>query len=96
LQDHGREVSVSVHGSVRVTDSAYARDLALRGVGIAYLFEPLVREDLQAGRLQRVLPAASIEEPGLFLYFPRYASDAPKLRAFIDVARKTLRTALPE
>jgi DNA-binding transcriptional LysR family regulator len=53
----------AVHASVRETDSAYARDLALRGVGIAYLFEPLVREDLQAGRLQRVLPATSIEKP---------------------------------
>jgi DNA-binding transcriptional LysR family regulator len=91
LQDRGREVSVSVSGSVRVTDSLYARDLALHGVGIAYVFEPLVREDLQAGRLRRVLPAASIEEPGLFLYFPRYASETPKLRAFIDTARKTLR-----
>jgi DNA-binding transcriptional LysR family regulator len=91
LQDRGREVSVSVSGSVRVTDSLYARDLALHGVGIAYVFEPLVREDLQAGRLRRVLPAASIEEPGLFLYFPRYASATPKLRAFIDTARKTLR-----
>jgi DNA-binding transcriptional LysR family regulator len=93
LQDRGREVSVAVSGSVRVTDSSYARDLALEGIGIAYLFEPLIREDLRAGRLLRVLPAASIEEPGLFLYFPRYASETPKLRAFIDVARKTLRMA---
>ena len=28
-----------------------------------------------------------VHEPGLFLYFPRRASEAPKLRAFIDVAR---------
>jgi DNA-binding transcriptional LysR family regulator len=91
LQDRGREVSVAVSGSVRVTDSLYARDLALQGVGIAYIFEPLVRQDLRAGRLRRVLPACSIEEPGLFLYFPRYASDAPKLRAFIDTLRNTLR-----
>jgi DNA-binding transcriptional LysR family regulator len=76
---------------VRVTDSSYARELALRGVGIAYVFEPLVREDLRAGRLRRVMPATSIEEPGLFLYFPRYASETPKLRAFIDTLRKTLR-----
>jgi DNA-binding transcriptional LysR family regulator len=91
LKDRGRDVSVSVSGSVRVTDSHYARELALIGVGIAYVFEPMVREDLQAGRLRRVLPAASIDEPGLFLYFPRYASETPKLRAFIDTARKTLR-----
>jgi DNA-binding transcriptional LysR family regulator len=91
LQDRGQDVSVSVSGSVRVTDSLYARELALRGVGIAYIFEPLVREDLRAGRLRRVLPATSVEEPGLFLYFPRYASETPKLRAFIDTLYKTLR-----
>jgi hypothetical protein len=44
--------------------------------GLADLFEPLVREDLHA----------SIEEPGLFLYFPRYASETSKLRAFIKIA----------
>lgn len=88
LQESGRDLAVSVSGSVRVTDSLYARELALSGVGIAYLFEPLVREDLRAGRLKRILPEASIEEPGLFLYFPRYASETPKLRSFIDVARK--------
>jgi DNA-binding transcriptional LysR family regulator len=90
LQDDGRDVSVSVGGSVRVTDPLYARDLAREGVGIAYLFEPLVREDLRTRRLKQVLPAASIEEPGLFLYFPRYAAQAPKLRAFIDVGRRVL------
>jgi DNA-binding transcriptional LysR family regulator len=92
LLDGDREVSVSVSGSVRVTDSLYARELALNGVGIVYLFEPLVREDLRAGRLRRILPETSIEEPGLFLYFPRYASETPKLRAFIDVARRSGRS----
>jgi DNA-binding transcriptional LysR family regulator len=95
LQDEGRDVSVSVNGSVRVTDPLYARDLAREGVGIAYLFEPLVREELRTRRLKQVLPAASIEEPGLFLYFPRYAAQAPKLRAFIDVARRVLGVARP-
>jgi DNA-binding transcriptional LysR family regulator len=91
LKDGGQDISVSVSGTVRVTDSLYARELALRGVGIAYIFEPLVREDLRAARLRQIMPATSLEEPGLFLYFPRYASDTPKLRAFIDTLRKTLR-----
>jgi len=91
LHDHGRAVSLAVSGTVRVTDSTYARELALQATGIAYLFEPLVREDLRSGRLQRILPQTAVEEPGLFLYFPRYASDTPKLRAFIDTARKVLR-----
>jgi DNA-binding transcriptional LysR family regulator len=87
LTDQGRAVTVAVNGSVRVTDSTYARELALQNIGIAYVFEPLVRQELQAGRLQHVLPSASTEEPGLFLYFPRHASDTPKLRAFIDTVR---------
>jgi DNA-binding transcriptional LysR family regulator len=91
LQDNGRKISLAVSGTMRVTDSMYARELALQAVGIAYLFEPLVREDLRSGLLQRILPQTSIEEPGLFLYFPRYASNTPKLRAFIDTARKVLR-----
>lgn len=87
LMDRGRKVAVSVNGSVRVTDPLYAKELALAGIGIAYIFEPIVREELKKGQLQQLLPRASFEEPGLFLYFPRYAADTPKLRAFIDTTR---------
>lgn len=91
LTDAGREIAVTVQGSARVTDALYARDLARAGVGIAYLFEPLVRDDLQTGALKQILPQTSITEPGLFLYFPRGAAQAPKLRAFIDVIRNRAR-----
>jgi DNA-binding transcriptional LysR family regulator len=91
LLDNGRDVSAQVSGPVRVTDPLLARDLALAGVGIAYLFEPLVRADIRERRLKWLMPKASIEEPGLFLYFPRNAANMPKLRAFIDVAREVLK-----
>jgi DNA-binding transcriptional LysR family regulator len=74
-----------------ITDASFARDFALTGIGIAYIFEPLVRQDLREDRLRWVLPEASIEEQGLFLYFPKRAALAPKLRAFINVARSVLR-----
>jgi DNA-binding transcriptional LysR family regulator len=90
LSDNGRDVAVAVHGTVRVTDPLLALELALAGVGIAYLFEPLARAQLQAGQLHQVMPEASIEEPGLFLYFPRHLSSAPKMRALIEVARERL------
>ena len=80
----------AVAGSVRMTDAVHAKELALAGVGIAYVFEPLARPELRTGRLHQVLPRSAFEEPGLFLYFPRRASQAPKLRAFIDVARDLL------
>jgi len=88
LRDRGRHVSVAVNGSVRVTDALHAKELALAGVGIAYLFEPLVRSELRAGTLHQLLPRTAFEEPGLSLYFPRRAARAPKLRVFIDLARE--------
>jgi len=91
LRENGADVSVRVHGTARVSDPLYARELALAGVGIAYVFEPLVRVDIHEKRLRWIIPDAAIEEPGLFLYFPRRASGTPKLRAFIDVAREVLR-----
>ena len=91
LRENGADVTAHVHGTTRVTDPLYARELALAGVGIAYVFEPLVRADIREKRLRWIIPDAAIEEPGLFLYFPRRASDAPKLRAFITVARDVLK-----
>ena len=91
LVDRGREVSVQVQGPVRVTDSVLAREFALAGVGVAYVFEPLVRADISERKLKWLLPKSAIEEPGLFLYYPRKAADMPKLRAFIEVAREVLK-----
>jgi DNA-binding transcriptional LysR family regulator len=90
LQEKGVDVRAHVRGTVLVTDPLYAKELALAGLGIAYIFEPLVRNELREKRLRCILPRSSIEEPGLFLYFPRRASAAPKLRAFIDTAREIL------
>jgi DNA-binding transcriptional LysR family regulator len=47
----------------------------------------MVRDDLRAGRLKWLLPEAASHEDGLFLYFPRRASMAPKLRACMEAAR---------
>jgi len=90
LLENGEDVSVRVAGTTLVTDATYAKDLALAGVGIAYIFEPLVHKEIREGTLRWVLPETAIDEPGLFLYFPRRAAEAPKLRAFIEVAREVL------
>lgn len=87
LNQDGRDVEVRTSGTTTVTDATHARDLALAGVGIAYLFEPMVRWHIRDGQLKQVLSHTAIEEDGLFLYYPRRASLAPKLRAFIDAAR---------
>jgi DNA-binding transcriptional LysR family regulator len=85
LQRAGKDIKIEVNSSVRVSEPTSARDLALAGVGIAYIFEPLVDGDLAAGRLVEVLAEASIAEPGIFLYFPQRASRATKIRALLTV-----------
>jgi len=90
LNDGGKQVNVRTSGTALVTDATHMRDLALADVGIAYILEPLVRHHLREGRLIWILPASANELNGLFLYYPRRASLAPKLRAFIEVAKTTL------
>jgi DNA-binding transcriptional LysR family regulator len=91
LVENGRDITIETPGTAIVNNALYARELAVAGVGLAYLFEPLVRADIAGGRLTQVLPKSAMDEPGLFLYFPRRAAMAPKLRVFIDIAREMLR-----
>jgi DNA-binding transcriptional LysR family regulator len=61
-------------------------------VGIAYVAEPPARRYLRKGSLKWLLPQSATEFDGLFLYYPKRASLAPKPRAFIDVAKKALKS----
>jgi DNA-binding transcriptional LysR family regulator len=87
VTDGERQVGVQTTGTAVITDPTFARELAIEGIGIAYIFEPLVRADLREERLRWVLPQASLQEDGLFAYFPQRAALAPKLRAFIEASR---------
>ena len=91
--DNGRDVAVTVRGQAIVTESHSAVELALAGVGLAYVFEPLVQAEIASGKLIQVLGDYAVTEAGLFLYFPRRAELAPKLRAFIDMVRQVSREA---
>jgi len=92
LIDRKKPVVVKTSGTALVTDTMQALSLALAGVGIAYVAEPLARRYLREGSLKWLLPQSATEYDGLFLYYPKRASLAPKLRAFIDVAKQTLKS----
>ena len=92
LIDGKRPTTVKTSGTAVVTDSTEALSLALAGVGITSVVEPVARRYLREGSLKWLLPQTAIEHDGLFLYYPKRASLAPKLRAFIDVAKKTLKS----
>jgi DNA-binding transcriptional LysR family regulator len=92
LIDGKKPTTVRTSGTALVTDMTEALSLALAGVGIAYVIESLARRYLRDGSLEWLLPQTAVEHDGAFLYYPRRASLAPKLRAFIDVAKKALKS----
>src|SRR5260370_1716092 len=92
LIDGNKLITMKPSGTALMTDMTEALSLALAGIGIAYVGELLARPYLGDGSLKWLLPQTAVQHDGAFLYYPRRASLAPKLRAFIDVAKKTLKS----
>jgi DNA-binding transcriptional LysR family regulator len=92
----GQEYSVEVGGRLILNDGAMAREAALRGLGLAQLFESNVADDIAAGRLLRVLEPHYVSFPGFYIYYPARRQLPPKLRAFVDCLREPLRDHGPQ
>ncbi len=92
LERGARTWRVPVRGPIITTDVQLMVRMAEAGMGLAYLFEPSVAEQLRQGSLRVVLEPYAGLVPGLFLYFPSRAQVSPALRAFVDVAREAAST----
>jgi DNA-binding transcriptional LysR family regulator len=55
------------------------------------MHEPAIADHVARGELVAVLEAYALTVPGFFLYFTRKSSQQPKLRAFLEVARRVLK-----
>lgn len=88
LERGRRNWRVPVRGGVVSSDSTLAVSLAEQGVGLAYAFEPMVKERLRAGRLKIVLERYAPTVPGFFLYFPSIARRSAPLRLFVEAAKE--------
>ncbi len=87
--ERGRKTwRVPVQGTVTTNDTELMRALAISGVGLLYMFEPVIADELRRGSLRLVLEQYAPAVPGFFLYFPSRAQVSPALRAFVDVARE--------
>jgi len=88
LERGRRNWRVPVRGSVMTNDRRLTLALVEQGLGLAYAFEPAVKEELRTGRLARVLEEYAPTVPGFFLYFPSRAQRSGPLRLFIEVAKE--------
>jgi DNA-binding transcriptional LysR family regulator len=91
FEREGRALSVDVTGSIIVNDGTLLVSLATAGLGLAYVADIAVKNEVASGALIPVLAQDLPRSAGLHLYFPRHAQRQPKLRAFIDVAKHVLR-----
>ncbi|NHZ43198.1 LysR substrate-binding domain-containing protein [Massilia aquatica] len=72
-----------------VTDNAAGmRSFALAGAGVAILPESLVRDDLAAGRLLRLLPGYALPEQGVYAVYPNMRHLPAKVGMFIAFLRE--------
>lgn len=84
FSEAGRSIDVAVKGRIINNDMQSTIAMARRGLGLAYVSEPLVTAEVGSGELEIVLGHIAASSPGLFLYYPSRAQVLPKLRAFID------------
>jgi DNA-binding transcriptional LysR family regulator len=81
----GNELAeVQITPRVAVLDPEMNRQLTLADVGIALLSKGLVRADVEAGRLLRLLPEWDPEPVVLHAFYPTRLGSSPKVRAFLE------------
>ncbi len=56
VDEGGRRVSYSVNPIIEINSLSLLRELAIQGAGIIYIGEHIVRDDVAAKRLTRILP----------------------------------------
>ena len=78
---------VKVDGLLTVNEPELALDVALDGLGLAWVLESRARPHLDAGALVEVLAAWQVPFPGFFLYYPSRRQVKPALAALINLLR---------
>jgi DNA-binding transcriptional LysR family regulator len=81
-------VHADVQGRLTLDEASVARMAVLEGAGLGYFMEADVRDDIDAGRLLRVLEDWTPERPGLCLYYPSRRNASAALQAFVALARE--------
>ena len=86
LNQNNKKVTHRPQGQWVFSDSYMEAEAARRGLGLAYVPEELVTDDLTSGKLIRVLQPYSISLEGSYLYYP-HRDVSPALRVVIDTLK---------
>lgn len=84
FERNGELLDIDAQGPLVVTEPEMLTQVALDGVGIAYLFRHQVADLIETGQLIHLLKEWTPTFPGFYLYYPSQRQMAPALRAFVD------------
>lgn len=88
FEKDGQSVQVDVEGSLTLDEASLARAAAVAGLGLTLAMESDVLEDIEAGRLVRVLEDWTPRLSPLSLYYPSRRNPTAAFKAFVDFARQ--------
>ena len=92
LERRGKSASIDVDGPMTLGNLNLMIEAALAGIGIAWIPENQVTEELASGRLVHLLPEWSPSFAGLCLYYPANRHPPTALRLFADAVREWARS----
>lgn len=90
LSEGGQVHRIAVSGPFLVNSARLARDLAVEGEGIALCPDYMVQPDLDAGRLEHILPQVCGPKLDIHAVFIGQRRLARRTRAFLDFAAENL------
>lgn len=91
FEKDGNALQIDVQGAITLDEPSLVTIAAQNGVGLGYLMEADVREDIEAGRLVRVLEDWTPSLAPLALYYPGRKTPPAAFTAFIQAAREFAR-----
>lgn len=92
FEHKGRDIQVQVKGSIIMNDPLLTVDAAMDGLGLIYTVEDAIKEQLRTGKLESVLDQYAPSSAGYYLYYPQKSQTQPKLRAFVEHIRNSIKS----
>lgn len=88
FEKEGTAVQIDVQGSITLDEPSLVRIAAQNGIGLGYVMEADVREDISEGRLMSVLDDWTPPLAPLSLYYPGRKNPPAAFSAFLQAARE--------
>lgn len=96
LERHQQKFTVNIPARITVSEMQAIHRAALAGLGLAFISEWFIQDELRSGKLISVLDEWCPTFGGLCLYYPGHRHVLPALRAFVELAHElNARQTLP-